>query len=57
MMPSIALRNVCNPLFSGSCSDFLWRSNSVSQSAAYVLVVDNGWIVGDGIVSKLWWLQ
>ena len=54
MMPSIAFRNVCSPLFLFDCNDFVCSNSSVSRSVADVWVVVSGCIEGEGIVYKLW---
>ena len=54
MMPSIAFRNICSPLFLFDCKDFVCSNSSVSRSVADVWVLVSGCIEGEGIASKLW---
>ena len=54
MMPSMAFRNVCSPLFLFNCKDFVCNSSSASRSVADVWVLVSECIVGEGIASRLW---
>ena len=50
MMPSIAFRNVCSPLFLFDCKDLV--CSSVSRSVAHLWVLVSGCIDGEGIASR-----
>ena len=53
MVHSTVLQKVWSPLFSGSWRDLLWSNCSLSRWVAVVYVDVSGWIVGDGMVSRL----
>ena len=57
MMPLMAFRNVCSPLFLFDCKDFVCNSSSVSRSVADVWALVIGCIEGEGIASRSWKVQ